>query len=256
MAIKVEKIIINQYKKPKLNNPILIGGLPGIGNIGKIAAEYLIEKLKMQKMIDIFSQYLPPQVFIGDDSTTFLVRNSLYYKKFPGKKDLMILVGDFQGTTQEGQYEMSYNVLEIARKYNVSMVYTLGGYSIGKIIESPRILGAVTSVDLKQALMDNGVVFPKGEPGGGIVGSAGVMLGLAKELFSMNGACLMGETSGYFADPKGAREMLKVLCSILGIEIDLTDIEERSKQIEQITEKMQEEVQGKNQPKEDLGYFR
>lgn len=252
----MEKIVINQYKKPKLNAPIFIGGLPGIGNIGKIAAEYLIEKLKMQKMVDVFSQYLPPQVFIGEDNTTFLVRNSIYFKKFKGKPDLMILVGDFQGTTQEGQYEMSYKILELAKKYNVSMLYTLGGYSIGKIIESPRVLGAVTDVDLKKQLLDNGVVFPKGEPGGGIVGSAGVMLGLAKEIFSISGACLMGETSGYFADPKGAREMLKVLSSILDIKVDLTDIEERSKQIEQITEKMQEEVQGKNQPKEDLGYFR
>ncbi|MCL4480538.1 MAG: proteasome assembly chaperone family protein, partial [Candidatus Thermoplasmatota archaeon] len=34
----MEKIIIRQYKKPKLSNPVLIGGLPGIGNVGKIAA--------------------------------------------------------------------------------------------------------------------------------------------------------------------------------------------------------------------------
>ena len=56
----MEKILIKQYKKPKLSNSILIGGLPGIGNVGKIAADYIIEKLKMQKLADIFSQYLPP----------------------------------------------------------------------------------------------------------------------------------------------------------------------------------------------------
>ena len=96
----MERIIVNQYKKPKLNNPVLIGGLPGIGNVGKIAAEYLIEKLKMEKLADVFSQYLPPQVFIDDNSVVKLVRNSLYYKKFPKKNDLLVLVGDFQGTTQ------------------------------------------------------------------------------------------------------------------------------------------------------------
>ena len=36
--------------------------------------------------------------------------------------------------------------------------------------------------------------------------------------------------------------------------IELEDIEERAKSIEQITEKMHGEVQGKEQ-KEDLGYF-
>lgn len=251
----MEKIILNQIKRPRLNSPVLIGGLPGIGNIGKIAAEYLIEKLKMEKMADMYSQYLPPQVFIGDDGITHLVKNSIYYKKFPNKNDLMILVGDFQGTTQEGQYELSYLVLELAKKFNVSAVYTLGGYSTGKISETPRVLGAVTDINLQQTLEDGGVVFPKGEPGGGIVGSAGLMLGMGKELFEIDGACLMGETSGYFADPKGAREVIKVLSKILGVKISLEDIEERSKQIEEITEKMQEDVQGKGSKKDDLGYF-
>jgi proteasome assembly chaperone (PAC2) family protein len=81
------------------------------------------------------------------------------------------------------------------------------------------------------------------------------MLGLGKELFSMQGACLMGETSGYFADPKGAKEVVKILVNLLSLEVDLSDLEERSKQIEQITEKMQEDVQGKVTQKDDLGYF-
>ena len=144
----MEKIIINQYKRPRLKNPILIGGLPGIGNVGKIAAEYLIEKLKMQKLADVFSQYLPPQVFIDDDGVVKLVRNSIYYKKTGKENDLLVLVGDFQGTTQEGQYEISHIILELAAKLNVSFVYTLGGYSTGKIVETPRVLGAVTNTNL------------------------------------------------------------------------------------------------------------
>lgn len=251
----MDKIILNQYKRPRLTNPILIGGLPGIGNVGKIAAEYLVEKLKMERLADVFSQYLPPQVFIDDDGVVKLARNSLYYKKIAGKSDLLVLVGDFQGTTQEGQYEISHFILELAKKLNVSFVYTLGGYSTGKIVETPRVLGAVTNTEILETLQDNGVVFPKGEPGGGIVGSAGVMLGLGKEVFSLNGACLMGETSGYFADPKGAKEIVRVLKGILGLKIDLSDLEERSKQIEQITEKMQEDVQSKVTQKDDLGYF-
>ncbi len=251
----MEKIILNQYKRPKLTTPVLIGGLPGIGNVGKIAAEYLIEKLKMEKLADVYSQFLPPQVFIDDDGVVRLVRNSIYYKKIRGKSDLLVLVGDFQGTTQEGQYEISHIILELAQKLNVSFIYTLGGYSTGKIVETPRVLGAVTDAEFLENLKENGVVFPKGEPGGGIVGSAGVMLGLGKEIFSMNGACLMGETSGYFADPKGARELVKVLNDLLELKIDLSDLEERSKQIEQITEKMQDDVQAKASQKDDLNYF-
>ena len=77
----MEKIIINQHKKIKLNDPILIEGLPGIGNVGKIAAEYVVEKLKMEKYADIFSEYLPPQVFMDDSGVVRLVSMALYYKK-------------------------------------------------------------------------------------------------------------------------------------------------------------------------------
>ncbi len=58
----MEKIIFKKYEEPELENPILVSGLPGIGNVGKITADYFIEKLKMKKMADIFSEYLPPQV--------------------------------------------------------------------------------------------------------------------------------------------------------------------------------------------------
>ena len=36
-------------KKPKLNNPIFIEGLPGIGNVGKLAVEHLIDSVKATK---------------------------------------------------------------------------------------------------------------------------------------------------------------------------------------------------------------
>lgn len=251
----LNRIEIKYYKKPKISKSILVSGLPGIGNVGKIAADYLVETLGMEKIIDIFSQYFPPQVFIGDDSVVRLVRNSIYHKKIPRKFDLLVLVGDFQGTTQEGQYQLSGAILDIAKELRVNMIYTLGGYSTGKIVEAPRVLGAVTDEDIVEPLKKGGVVFPKGEPGGGIVGSAGVILGLAKEVYSIRGACLMGETSGYFADPKGAREVLRALCRILNIDVDMSEIEERSREIEQITEKMQEDIQNKVQQKEDLGYF-
>ncbi len=249
----MEKIMIKNYEEPELNSPIFVGGLPGIGNVGKIAADYFVDKLKMKKMADIYSEFLPPQVFINNN-VVHLVRESLYYKKTGRKNDLIFLTGDFQGTTQEGQYELSFRTLELLKKYKVSMVYTLGGYSVGKIVDEPRVLGAVTDKKLVRSLMRNGVVFPEGEPSGGIVGSAGLILGMGTELFSIPGACFMGETSGYFADPKSAREIITVLSKVLKTRINLKDIDEKTKQLEDITEKMRQEAQTKTS-KDDLGYF-
>ncbi len=249
----MEKIIVKTYEEPELKDPVFVEGLPGIGNVGKITIDYFIDKLKMKKMVDIYSEYLPPQVFINN-SVVHLVRESLYYKKTNKKNDLIFLAGDFQGTTQEGQYELSYKILELLKKYNVSKMYTLGGYSIGKIVDKPKVLGAVSDKNIIKMLEKAGVTFPDGEPSGGIVGSAGLLLGLGKELFDMNGACLMGETSGYFADPKGAREIINVLTKILKIKVNLKDIDEKTKQLDEITEKMKQEAENKTS-KEDLNYF-
>ncbi len=251
----MEKITITKHKNPKLNNPVMICGLPGIGNVGKIAVEYLIDEMKMTRMADLFSQYLPPQVFIDDDGVARLAGNSIYYKKRKDKNDLIVLTGDFQGTTQEGQYELSHTVLEIAKKYGVEQIYTLGGYSTGKILDVPRVLGAVSDRKMISNLKKYGVVFPKGEPGGGIVGSAGLILGLAIEIFKIPAACLMGETSGYFADPRGALGIVRVLSDLLSLNVDLEKLEERGKQIEKITGKMQEDMQQKTPSEQDLGYF-
>ncbi len=38
--------IVKYLEKPKLDNPIFIEGLPGVGNIGRVAAGYLVEDLK------------------------------------------------------------------------------------------------------------------------------------------------------------------------------------------------------------------
>ena len=37
----MEDIVIRYLEKPKLRDPIFIEGLPGIGNVGKLAAEHL-----------------------------------------------------------------------------------------------------------------------------------------------------------------------------------------------------------------------
>jgi len=105
----MEEIIISIIEKPKIKNVILIEGLPGVGNVGKLAAEHLIDELKAVKFADIYSKYFPPQVLVDDNGVVKLVNNELYYVKHNKKikKDLIFLVGDYQGLTPEGQYNLS-----------------------------------------------------------------------------------------------------------------------------------------------------
>lgn len=251
----MEDIVIVFKEKPKLKDPILVEGLPGVGNVGKLAAEHLVDQLKAVKFADIYSKYFPPQVLVNDAGTIRLVCNEMYYVHRPdAANDLVILVGDYQGLTPDGQYELSDRTLKVAKDLGVKRIFTLGGYGLGKMIEKPRVLGAATDAELVEEMKKNGVTFSKGEPGSGIVGASGLLLGLG-QLYGMRSVCLMGETSGYFVDPKGAQAVLEVLAKILDVKIDFTELESKAEQIDMITSKLRD-VEPQPEPKrEDLGYI-
>ncbi|MCK5291723.1 MAG: proteasome assembly chaperone family protein [Thermoplasmata archaeon] len=250
----MDKIEIHYDEKPDLDNPIFIEGLPGIGNVGKLAAEHLIDQLKGKKFADIISKHFPPQVVIEDNGVVRLVDNQLYYAKRDGaNQDLVILTGDYQGLTPEGQYELSDFILGVLKELNVKRIFTLGGYGIGRMIKKPRVLGAATEESLVKEMKKLGVVFSRNEPGAGIVGASGLLLGMAK-YYGMKSVCLMGETSGYFVDPKSAQAVLEVLAKILDVTVNYDELEAKAKQIDSITARLKE-IEAKVDQDEDLGYI-
>ncbi len=252
----MESIVIEYSERPKLVEPVFVEGLPGIGNVGKLAAEHLKDELKAVKFAEIFSKYFPPQVLVQDDGQIKLVNNEMHYvRKGPGK-DIILLTGDYQGLTPEGQYELSDFILRELRKFGVKRVFTLGGYGMGRMVSKPRVLGAATDAALVKEMEKLGVVFSRGEPGAGIVGASGLLLGLGR-MHNMQAVCLMGETSGYFVDPKSAQAVLEVLTKVLDVEISFEELENKAKQIDQITSKLRDIEATPESPekREDLGYI-
>ncbi len=245
-------------KKPKLKNAVLIEGLPGIGNVGKLAVEHLIDVLEAEQFVELNSKDFPPQVFINSDGTIKLVNNEFYYWKAKKKNqpDLVLLTGDYQGLSSQGQYELVSKILDICEEFGVKEMYTLGGYGLGQEIEKPEVLCATTHKNLVKKLKKQGAVFKKNEPGGGIVGASGLLLGLGKQR-GLKGACLMGETPGYLVDPKSAKAVLKIIMKVTNIDISLKALEKKAKEIETIAEQLKEMegMAGSKDRSEELKYI-
>ena len=245
-------------KKPKLKNAVLIEGLPGIGNVGKLAVEHLIDVLEAEQFVELNSKDFPPQVFINSDGTIKLVNNEFYYWKAKKKNqpDLVLLTGDYQGLSSQGQYELVSKILDICEEFGVKEMYTLGGYGLGQEIEKPEVLCATTHKNLVKKLKKQGAVFKKNEPGGGIVGASGLLLGLGKQR-GLKGACLMGETPGYLVDPKSAKAVLKIIMKVTNIDISLKALEKKAKEIETIAEQLKEieGMTGSKDRSEELKYI-
>lgn len=243
-------------KKPSLKNPILIEGLPGIGNVGKLAVEHLIDHLNAVKFAELYSKDFPPQVFINPDGTIELVNNEFYYWKAKKKnqRDLVLLTGDYQGLSSHGQYELVETILNISEDLGVKELFTLGGYGLGQEISKPQVLCATTDKDLVKTMKKYGAVFKKNEPGGGIVGASGLILGLGK-LRGFKGVCLMGETPGYLVDPKSAKAVLNILGKITNIDVNLSELEKKAKEIEYIAHQLKEMETLSKEKTDDLKYI-
>jgi uncharacterized protein len=260
----VEDVVIRTLEKVSLRDPILIEGLPGVGNVGKLAADYLRDQLPAKPLATIYSKFFPPQVYVSEAGIIRLVSNDLAYWKAPPTEahDVLILGGDYQGISPEGQYEITERVLDYCHGIGVREVFTLAGFAQGRIVDQPRVLGAATHATRVEAMKKYSVVFSRNDPGGGLIGASGLFLGLGR-LFDMEGVCLMGETSGYFVDPRAAEAVLKVLMRVLHIELDLAALQAKAQEIDRIAQKIHEAEQhaGESTPsgsaptREDLGYI-
>ena len=92
---------IIETEKVKMKNPILIEGLPGIGLVGKIAADHLIDELGAKQVAQLVSPHFPHQVIMHKNGVMRMIKNRFYHVS--GKKnDLLILVGDVQAVLIRG----------------------------------------------------------------------------------------------------------------------------------------------------------
>ena len=233
----MENIEIHFFQEEHIDCEILIEGLPGIGQVGKLVAEHMIQELGAEKVAEVFSIHFPPQVLLDRDGLTRLVSNSLY--RYEGEKKILFLVGDFQSTSGEGHYLLTDAYLDIAEELGVKRIYTLGGYGVGHLVDKPRVISAVNRESLRSEVEEAGGLFAGDEPGGGIIGASGLLLGMGA-LRGIEGICLMGETSGYLVDPKSAHSLLQVLSNLLKLPVDTTMLEERAEEMERIVERLRE----------------
>ena len=220
-------------KLPKLKNPVFIEGLPGIGNVGKVAVDFLIDELKAKKLYEITSYTFPHSVFVNEDNLVELPIVEVFYRQSRGTRDLLLLGGDVQPIDEVSSYEFSEKILEIVQKFHGKEIITLGGIGLADIPKKPRVYCTGNTKKIidryKSEMVSNnlyGVVGP-------IVGVSGLLLGLASRV-NIEAISFLAETYGHpmYLGIKGAKEILKVLDKKLGLNIDISKLDREIKDIE------------------------
>jgi uncharacterized protein (TIGR00162 family) len=210
----MDKPYFRQISKPTLKNPIFVQGLPGFGNVGKIAAYLMTKFCSAKPFAELYSPSFPDYVSVSSKGLCRLPRYEFYAANME-KNDFIIMTGDTQPSFDDvlAHYEICGETLDFIENYACSFLITLGGVPLRE--EKAQVYVAATSSRLALEFMEKGaVIYSKGR----VVGATGLTLGLAKER-GLEGICLLGATTGFKADRGAGFSVFKLLMKALGNEV-------------------------------------
>jgi uncharacterized protein (TIGR00162 family) len=214
MCISLDESYLRQVSKPTLEDPIFVQGLPGFGNVGKIAAYLLLKFCTAKPFAELYSPLFPDYVSVNSKGICRLPRYEFYSAPME-KNDFIIMTGDTQPSFDDipAHYKLCSETLDFAVKQHCSFIVTLGGMPLTD--EKSQVYVAATSPRLAAEFMEKGaVIYAKGR----IVGATGLTLALAKER-GLEGICLLGSTTGFKADRGAGFSVFKFLMKALGNEV-------------------------------------
>ena len=227
---------IIEHKKLKLKNAIFIEGMPGVGNVGQVTVGYLIEQLKPELFAELYSSHFNHVVLIKPNAVAQPLMGYFYYYK---PKNLIIYYGDQQAMTPEGTYELVNHILKFIKKIGVETVITLGGVQT-TYKKTVKVYGVVSEESLKNEFDGYGIDFENvSQNVGSIIGAIGMLTAFSKR-YNMKSLCLLVESSTLplIPDQRGARVLLELLSKMLSLDIDLSKMEKKVKEQQELMKKL------------------
>lgn len=214
-------------KLKNLNNAVLIEGLPGLGNVGKIAVDFIIDDLKAEKVYEMSSKKFPHCVFVNEKNLVELPGIAIYYKKLKDK-NIFLVAGDTQPIDEVSCYDFCYDLLDLCKKNNCKEIITIGGVGVNKI-KKPKVY--CTGNNIKILDKYNKETFKMNNLLGPIVGVSGLLVGLAsdKNISAIN---LLAETQANNMGVSGAKEVLQILDKKLKLGLNFKRLNKEFKEIE------------------------
>jgi uncharacterized protein len=120
-------------RKKKLNSPILVAGFPGAGLVGSISTSYIINKLHMNQMACVESEFIVPGVIYAEGKLRHPFR--LYSNE---EGDVCVLVCEAP-IMVHGMYSVLDTVVKWALNNKVKEVIVLDGIAVEGLPDSKRM---------------------------------------------------------------------------------------------------------------------
>ncbi len=229
-------------KEIEAENPVLIEGFPGIGLIGNIVTQHIINSEDYEQVGVIDLEELPPVAIIYDGVINLPIR--IYEKN-----NFIVIVSDIS-VPNNSTNKFAKKLINWAKEINTKELVSIGGIRTMKE-EKNRVFSASYNKEGIESLKEKTEIFSAGN----IMGVSGSILSQAK-INDLPAISLLGETERGQPDPKSAVSVIEVLNDRYGMEIETEKLLEEAERIEREMEKLAErmrKVNGKTEEEETIG---
>jgi proteasome assembly chaperone (PAC2) family protein len=185
-------------KFPK--NDLMLHAVPGVGNVGKLVTDSLVNTHDSTLVARILHPDLPPHATLNDGN------------------NILTLSSNFQPLTPAGQYEVASSLLECCKEAKVGRLLILAGLSSEPGNDAVHVVCA--SEDDVKSITEMGIEVSKEHPAAGIIGMTGMVSSLAPT-FNQPSACVIAATVGTSADSVAADRMVAFLKDSFNLDLGL-----------------------------------
>ena len=230
------------HEKPK--RPTIIEGFPGVGYVGTITVEYMINHLDAKPIGLIFDEKIPPVAMLYKDQTRRLME--IYY----AKKENIVFIHAITGI-KGMEWDVADTILELAKTLNAKEIISLEGVVSPIDDQLSRVFVRSNDPKSEKEFIKMGIEKLEN---GAVTGVTGALM-LKSE--HVNSTFLFAETSTGIPDSRSSAELIKYLDTYLGLKIDPKPL---IKQAEDFESKLKELVKlsldgNKTKEKDHLNYL-
>lgn len=226
---KSSRVIINDFDcaifKEHENPPLFIIGFTGVGMIGIIVANELIEQLEMKQIGYVLSEDLPPITLFYDGLLKHPFR--IYYSN-----EYNIIVAICEVPFNPGSYiDLSRTLMDWSLHHNIEDVICLQGMADESTVirEEKAPVYAAAEKEILDKILTQGVLRP---PRGLIIGAEAAMLNECLNN-QLNGAVFLTPANPQFPAPGGSAIILEKISEIYKFPIKLDSLLKQGNEIKQ-----------------------
>lgn len=243
------RIIIHE-ESVSLDRPFLVEGLPGVGLVGKIATDHVIEEFSMTHYGSVYCEGLPRIGVYQEEDDELKPPVRLYADP---DRNLLALQSEVP-VSGKGAPEFAACVSGWLAEHEVTPIY-LSGRPAEKE-GTPEVYGVATGDGA--AHLDRAGIVPPRETGF-ISGPTGALLNQATES-DIDSVGLVVESNPQFPDPEAARALIQGgIAPIAEIEVDVDRLLEQAERIkdqrEQLAQQMQQAGDDESTQAKPLGMY-